>query len=266
MAAAIERPALRYHGGKWKISKWIISHFPAHVCYVEPFAGAASILLRKDEAKVEVLNDLDKDVMNFWTVLRTKTDDLIREIALTPFSREEALSAFEVVGDDLERARRFFIRAWQTRGGPLAKYPAGWRFVNGFSRSNIPARDWGRIDYLWSVAARLKAVQLECDQATSVIKRFDRPGTLYYVDPPYLSSTRSKRWATAAYRHDLTLEDHQQLAESLRSIKGSAVVSGYPSDVYDELYKGWERVEKGVRCDDHNGGQPKVEVLWIKRP
>lgn len=117
------RPALRYFGGKWRLAPWIISHFPEHTCYVEPFAGGASVLLRKPESKVEVLNDLDGEVVNFWRVLREQTEAFIRAVELTPFSREEASLAYQVADDPLERARRLFIRSWQQRGGDLA--PSG---------------------------------------------------------------------------------------------------------------------------------------------
>lgn len=126
------RPALRYFGGKWRLAPWIISHFPEHTCYVEPFAGGASVLLRKPESKVEVLNDLDGEVVNFWRVLREQTEAFIRAVELTPFSREEASLAYQVADDPLERARRLFIRSWQQRGGGTSRPVALW--VEAFDR------------------------------------------------------------------------------------------------------------------------------------
>jgi len=263
MTLTLKRPALRYHGGKWKIAPWIISHFKEHVCYVEPFAGGASVLLRKPEAKCEVLNDLDGEVVNFWKILRTQTEEFVRQVELTPFSREEVDLAREEASDDLERARRFFIRSWQSRGGATAKYAGGWRFVNGQSRGNVPARDWSRTESLWAAAARLKSVQIEHDDAISVIQRFDRPKTLFYVDPPYIGESRTRRWAGNAYNEEVGEEFHVKLAAILEATKGMVVLSGYASPLYDRLYSHWERKEHLTGTD---GGDSKVECLWIKLP
>lgn len=257
------RPALRYYGGKWRIAPWIISHFPEHVCYVEPFAGGASVLLRKPVSKVEVLNDLDGEVVNFWRVLRERTDDLIRAVELTPFSREEMELAYLECSDPLERARRFFIRSWQQRGGPRAQWRSGWRHATGAGRYNIPAHDWSKTDHLWDVAARLKPVQIEHDDAIDVIERYDRPKTLFYVDPPYVADVRSRRWRKKAYKCEGEEALHVKLAGTLKEIDGCALVSGYPSPLYDEIYKGWERRETETICDSHLGSKRRREVLWM---
>ena len=114
----VTRPPIRYHGGKFRIASWVISHFPAHECYVEPFGGGAGVLLQKTPAPFEVLNDLDGEVVNFFRVLRERPGELVRVIQLTPWSREEQRLSFEPASDPLERARRFYVRSWQTHGGP----------------------------------------------------------------------------------------------------------------------------------------------------
>ncbi len=108
------RPPLRFHGGKFRIRDWILSFFPPHEVFVEPFGGGASIILSKQPARFEVYNDLDSEVINFFRILREQRDELIEMIQLTPWSREEQQAAFEPVGDPLERARRLYVRAWQT--------------------------------------------------------------------------------------------------------------------------------------------------------
>lgn len=260
----ITRPALRYFGGKWRIAPWIISHFPEHVCYVEPFAGGASVLLRKDESKAEVLNDLDGEIVNFWRVLREQTKAFIHAIELTPFSKEEANLAYLEASEPLERARRMFIRSWQQRGGPRAQWRSGWRHTTGNGRSNSPAHDWAKTDHLWATAARLKAVHLENDPALTVIERYDRPNTLYYIDPPYLPEVRSARWSKTAYKHEMDQKAHQDLAAALKAVSGDVVISGYASPLYENLYKGWERSERETMADSHLGAVYRTEVLWIK--
>lgn len=264
MSAKVTRPGLRYFGGKWRLAPWIISHFPEHLCYVEPFAGGASVLLRKEASRSEVLNDVDGEVVNFWTVLRTRTEEFIREVELTPFSREEADLAYQVADDPLERARRLFIRSWQQRGGPRSQWKSGWRHSAGIGRANIPASDWSKTDHLWNIAGRLKTVQIENDEASDVIERFDREGTLFYVDPPYLPESRSKRWSKTAYKHEMTEQDHKALAEVLRGVKGSVIVSGYASPLYEDLYRGWDRDEMETMADSHLGAVRRMEVLWTK--
>lgn len=255
------RAALRYHGGKWKLASWIIKHFPEHIGYCEPYGGAGSVLLRKEPVKIEVYNDLNGQVVNFFRVLRERTGELIRAIELTPYSRLEFLEAQEPASDELESARRLYIWAWQGRGRAGAKEPGGWRFLSRDTRAKTCTEDFSNIEYLWWVADRFKGVQIECDDALKVIKRFDTEKTLFYVDPPYVSSSRGHRWRDAAYRMEYTDQEHEQLARVLRQVKGFVVLSGYPSELYDRLYKGWSVVERSISKD--NGKSVGIERLWI---
>ena len=261
----IKRPALRYHGGKWRLAPWIISNFPDHTCYVEPFGGGASVLLRKPPSAIEVYNDLSKDVVNFFRVLREQPSDLIAAINLTPYSREEFLQSQEInpgPGDDnLEKARRFFVWSWQGRGRAGVREPGGWRFMSRNTRYHTPVDDWNNNDHLWAVVSRLKRVHIESDDALKVIKRFDTPETLFYVDPPYVQETRCFRWAHDGYQHDYTDDQHMELARVLNKIQGMAIVSGYPSDLYNEIYSNWRRVDR--RSTKDNGIKTATESLWL---
>jgi DNA adenine methylase len=237
------------------LADWILSHFAAHDCYVEPFAGGASVLLSKDPARHEVYNDLDKRVVNFFEVLRTRTTELVQAIEWTPYSREELRRAFEPCNDPLESARRLYVRNWQGYG--VLGRNSGWRFCKTGRASAV--RQWTRTEHLYAVAARLKEVQIECDKASAVIARFDTPDTLFYVDPPYLHETRNER-NDDAYAHEMTDDEHRALAAQLRSLNGMMILSGYPSALYDELYFDWQYVE-------HQSldltGQARTERLWI---
>lgn len=257
----ITRPALRYYGGKWRIAPWIISHFPDHFVYVEPFGGAGSVLLRKEPSASEVLNDIDGNVVNYFRVLRERTSELKRAIEFTPFSRAEVYASCEPSDDPLEAARRFHVRAWQTQHGAPHMGRNGWRFGRrGGSVKRAAVDDWNDLDRLPAIAKRLKSVQIERDDALKVIPRFDSDGTLFYVDPPYVFSTRHDRWARNGYEHEMEDGQHEQLAEVLSKIKGMALLSGYPSNLYKRLYRGWKMTSTENRT---SRGREQNEYLWI---
>lgn len=257
----VHRPALRYYGGKYKLAPHIIAHFPPHDCYVEPFAGGYAVGLRKNPSRFEVYNDLDSEVVNFFRVLRDQPKELIALINATPWSREEHDSAFGSFPDlePIERARRLFLRSIQSRNGGRGIWNTGWRYQRTPARNRDTMSDWVELRHLERLAHRLKMVQLEHDDAFKVIPRFDAPRTLFYVDPPYLETTRSERWRQTAYQHEMTIEQHQQLAELLHTIKGFAIVSGYPAPLYDQWYAGWDRRDITVR----ESYGVKTECLWL---
>jgi DNA adenine methylase len=255
-----KRQALRYFGSKWRIAPWIISHFPPHICYVEPYSGAANVLLRKEPAHLEVLNDIDGEVINFFDVLRSRSAELIRAIVLTPFSRAEWRRSYQPCDDPLEKARRFYIRSWQSRGGKIS----GWRFQRSYhAKRNVC--DWNAVEHLWDVVQRLKLVQLECDEAIPVIQRFDTPQTLFYLDPTYLPGVKTSK---NSYRHEMTEADHVELAKVLRTIRGMAIISHYPAPLYREMYGNWLMVTKKTRADNTTkpGTEARVECLWLSPP
>lgn len=258
----IDRPAIRYYGGKWRLADWIISQFPPHTCYVEPFAGGASVLLQKQPARFEVLNDLAQDVVNFFEVLRTMPDALIRAIELTPYSRAELRKARFPTADNLEAARRFYVRCWQSFGSGMGTSSTGWRYQIGTSDTSRASAigSWNDTDHLWAVARRLKQVQIECDAADKVITRFDSTETLFYLDPPYVHSTRYHSSKSKGYAFEMSNDDHTQLAALARSVEGMVIISGYPSPLYDDLYSGWACISR--ESLDLNG-KLQTECLWL---
>jgi len=259
MEAQVTRPALRYFGAKWRLAPWLLSHFPAHEVYVEPFGGGAGVLLRKLPSPIEIYNDLDGDVVNFFRVLREQADTLIRAIDLTPWSREEFEISLQACDDPLERARRLYVRSWQGIGGKMF-HRTGWRLDKNTRRGTPMVDDWSKLGYLWAVAERLKGIELENDDAFKVIEKLDSPETLFYLDPPYLSSTRSISWARCAYAHELSDGDHQRLGELVRDLQGMVIISGYPSELYEDMFGDWLKVTIETR---HSFGGRAVESLWI---
>lgn len=263
--STITRPALKYFGSKFRIAPWILKHLPDHNAYVEPFCGGASVLLRKPPSPFEVLNDLDSNVVNFFKVLRERTEDLRRVVELTPFSREEVELAAEDTSDELEKARRFYIRSWQTQhGAPYTKGNNGWRFGRrGGNDKRSAVDDWNATDRMPAIARRLKNVQIEHDDALATIKRFDGANVVFYCDPPYVAETRYKRWASNGYEHEMTDADHRALAKLLHEIEGMALVSGYPGTLYAELYKDWKMVSR--KNYTGHSAEPRTEGLWISK-
>ncbi|QDP57358.1 MAG: putative DNA adenine methylase [Prokaryotic dsDNA virus sp.] len=253
------RPALRWHGGKWMLAPWIISHLPPHRVYVEPFGGAGSVLIRKPRSYAEVWNDLDGEVVNLFRVLRS--DDADRLVALlkaTPFARDEFVEAYQATTDEVERARRLIIRSFMGFGSNGHNKATGFR-SNSNRSGTTPAHDWSNYpDALSAIIERLRGVVIESRDATALMVQHDGADTLFYVDPPYVMSTRSD--AGHDYAHEMDDEAHGALLVTLRGLAGMVVLSGYPCEQYDEALFGWRRVERAALAD---GAAKRTEVLWI---
>lgn len=262
------RPVLRYHGGKWKLVEWIISHFPKHRVYVEPFGGGGSVLMRKPRSYAEVYNDVWDVVVNVFAVMRDpeKAEQLKKEIELTPFARSEFSEAFghrpKFIGD-VEAARLAILRSFAGFGSASTNgdYATGFR-CNSNRSGTTPAHDW--VNYPTQIAGfveRLKGVVIENREAAEVIPQHDGPDTLFYVDPPYPLSTRNTNRGNAVYAHEMSEDDHRELAILLQSVSGSVILSGYRCDLYDrELYPDWYSTEREHLAD---GAVKRTEVLWL---
>jgi DNA adenine methylase len=254
------RPVLRYHGGKWILAPWIISHFPEHTTYVEPYAGGASVLLRKPRSYAEIINDLDGEIVNLFRVLRDQGGTLERDLKRTPFAREEFKGAYEPTDDPLERARRTIIKSAMGYGSDGIRNNTGFRSYARKERYTIPAHDWANyIDVISYTVERLQGVVIENRPALELILKQDGPDTLFYVDPPYVHSSRASK-SPKRYRYEMADSDHRELARVLNMVKGKVVLSGYASQLYSELYDGWRREERAARAD---GARDRTEVLWL---
>lgn len=265
------RPLMRYFGGKWRAAPRIIEHFPPHRCYVEPFGGAASVLLQKKRAYAEVYNDLDGEIVNLFRVVRDHGDELLRRMELTPYAREEFDTSFTLTDDPIEQARRTITRSLMGFGSTFTRANAdnsptrtGWRTYTGSNRHTLPAHDFAKWpESLPAIIDRLRGVVIEQKPAVEVLRLYDDTDVLHYVDPPYVHSTRQpeKSGKVNGYRHEMTDDDHRELATVLRSLKGAVIVSGYACDLYDcELYRDWRRVRFGAYA---NCAAPRAEVLWM---
>lgn len=262
----VTRSALRYHGGKWKLAPWLIGFFPEHHTYVEPFGGGGSVLLLKPRSNAEVYNELAGDVVNVFRVLQDPiaAADLQRLCYLTPFAREEFELAYEPTDDPIERARRCIARSFMGFGSASVHSQHQTGFRAGSRRSNTsPAMDWTNWPkHVPAFVDRLRGVTIENRDALACMAQHNHPDTLFYVDPPYVHSTRaSASGVRQKYEIEMTDADHADLAEVLHGLQGMVIVSGYPCELYDrELYAGWERHERIAMAD---GARERTEVVWL---
>ncbi len=258
--------AFGWYGGKFSHLDWLLPLLPATRHFCDVFGGSAAVLINRDPSPVETYNDLDSDLVNFFRVLRDQREPLMEAIGLTPFSREELALACELAGaelSDLERARRFYVRARQVRTGLAQTASAGrWAHCLLTSRAGMAgavSRWLGSVEALPMIAQRLLRVQIEHAPSLEVIERFDSPDTLFYCDPPYVHTTRGD---AKAYRHEMTDADHRELAGLLHKTKGKVALSGYHGDLYDRLYGDWWRVEANPKLC-HSVKQERTEILWM---
>jgi DNA adenine methylase len=256
--------AFGWYGGKYSHLKFLLPLLPEAKHYCEPFGGSAAVLLNREPAPVETYNDIDSEVVNFFRVLRNQREDLIEQIGLTPFSKEElvvAASEPEEEISDLERARRFFVCARQVRTGLAQTASVGrWAHCRLTSRAGMAgavSRWLGSVDGLAEIAQRLLRVQIENAPAIEVIDRYDSEETLFYCDPPYVHESRGD---SNAYAFEMTNEEHRELAEKLHSVDGMVALSGYHCDLMNELYGDWNTLEYTKNA--HSVKQDRTEVLW----
>ncbi len=248
----------KYPGSKWRIAKWIIDFFPDHHSYLEPFAGSLAVLMNKPRSHIETVNDLDGNVVNLFQWIKDDPEKLAHEIYYTPYSRQIYNEAFQAEPEDsLQAAVNFFIRLSMGHGFRTNGEKVGWKNdIQGRERA-YAARDWAALpDRIMQAAERLRGVQIECRPAIEVIKRFNFKNVLVYADPPYVLSTRHGK----QYRCEMDDAEHEQFLLALLAHKGPALVSGYDSELYNELLKGWYWKEVDTYSQV---GSKKREILWM---
>lgn len=258
-----------YYGGKVGLAPRIIELMPAHRVYMEPFFGSGAVLFAKPPAAFEIVNDIDRNVVTFFKVLRARAAELEYLCGLTPHARSEYVDAvLDEDLDDLERARRFWVRVNQSFAKTAGRQ-TGWSITTARS-SSVPTSILNRIGRFGPAVDRLMHCSIECCDAPGLVERLATHDTLIYADPPYLAETRRgrDRQRPADYLHDMGLpEDHERLAEVLHATPAKVILSGYLSPLYEDLYGDWNRVEIPVRVHSSNSvtaerGE-RIEVLWM---
>lgn len=264
--------AFGWYGGKFSHLDWLLPLLPATYHYCEPFGGSAAVLINRQPSPIETYNDIDGEVVNFFRVLRDNRESLLEAIGLTPFSREELRIAVskDMQGlSDLERARRFFVRARQVRTGLAQTASEGrWAHCVLTSRAGMAgavSRWLGSVEGLSEIAQRLLRVQIENGNALEVIERYDSPETLFYCDPPYVHESRSD---IKAYKYEMNDLQHRELAHVLHKVSGRVALSGYDSPLMRELYHDWivtaapARKAHSTNTSPNSGKQDRTEILW----
>jgi DNA adenine methylase len=261
------RPAFKCHGGKHYLKNFVIGHFPAgyeKFTYVEPYSGAASVLLNKRPGTAEILNDLHPGVAAIFMAIKGDPDGYLKRLSGLTYSSETFSAALQqadtpdMTGVDL--AVNEYVLRRMSRGG--LKRDFGWsERLRGGKPGDVNAWETA-LKQVSALSRRLQAVTLSCRPALEVLQEFNRDDALAYLDPPYLHTTRTVK---KAYDYEMTEADHRQLCEALVAYKGKALVSGYRSQLYDTTLKGWTRVEMNVA---NHSSQSKVkavktECLWM---
>jgi DNA adenine methylase len=225
------------------------------------------VLLNRAPSPIETYNDIDGDVVNFFRVLRNRHEELIRAISLTPFSREEyhrAIYGSATRINEVERARRFYIRARQTRTGLAQTASLGrWANCRDTSRagmSGVVSRWLGGVEILDDIAQRLLRVQIENRPAVDVMRLYDGPETLFYCDPPYLHATRGD---SKAYGFEMDEKQHREFADTANACRGKVAVSGYEHPLMNEFFPGLKWYKSyGLDKTIHSTKGTRREVLW----
>ena len=246
---------LKYPGGKQRIAEWIISHFPEHKVYCEPFFGSGAVFFNKSPTYIETINDIDGNIVNLFKVCRDDSDKLARQIELTPFAREEFENCYEKSADPVEQARRTLVRYHQSFGTSNSSKKS-WRNVQTYGGPRT-ATMWnflpGRIA---EVCERLKEAQIENIDAIELIRRYNDENTLIYCDPPYLQSLRKKN----LYAYETTDEYHFELLKVLKENKSKIVISGYDNPMYNRLLVDWD-IDEIVTTAQM--GLKRTEKIWL---
>lgn len=249
---------LKYPGSKWGKAEWITSFFPPHHSYLEPYFGSGAVLFNKERSNIETVNDLDDNVVNLFEWIKNDPEKLAHEIYYTPYARqvyEDALA--REPKNNLEKAVNFYICLSMGHGYRTTGERVGWKNdVQGRERA-YAAKDWCNLpEKILQAAERLRGVQIENRPALELILRYNYKNVLIYCDPPYMLQTRNGK----QYRCEMSDEDHEALLEILRKHKGYVVLSGYNTNLYNDMLKGWNRYETTSYTQSQT---MKREVIWL---
>lgn len=247
---------LKYAGGKWRIAPWILSFFPPHKVYCEPYFGSGAVFFSKSACNIETINDIDGNVVNLFRVCRNHPAELARALEFTPWSREEFLSCMEMKTEDpVEWARRTVVRFHQSFGTSNHSLKS-WR---NSQIANGPhcAEQWNRLpEIVLKICGRLKGAQIENVDAIELIRRYNSPETLLYLDPPYPLDLREKNM----YKHEMTDAQHEELLRTVLQSKSNVIISSYDNELYNDTLKGWFTAEKQTIAQQ---GLPRTEKLYM---
>lgn len=250
---------LHYPGSKKRIASWIIGNMPEHHSYLEPYFGGGAVLFEKPSSRIETVNDLDGDVINFFRVIQDpeSCQELQRWLTYTPYSRQVYEDTFtREPQTPVEQARYFAVRSMQGHGFRLTE-KCGWKKDVYGREAAYAVRYWNELpEALAEMAARLKGVQIENRPALELIKAFDHENVLIYLDPPYVWSTRGRK----QYRHEMSDPDHEEMLDMVIHSRAKVMLSGYDCELYGRYLKDWRKLQMPARAQN---SLPRVETLWL---
>lgn len=249
---------LKYPGSKWNKSEWIINFFPPHHSYLEPYFGSGAVLFNKERSNIETVNDLDDNVVNLFQWIKNDPEKLAHEIYYTPYARQTYEDAFTLEPENsLEKAVNFYIRLEMGHGYRTNGERVGWKNdIQGRERA-YASKNWCELPQKILMAAeRLRGVQIENRPALELIHRFNYKNVLIYCDPPYMLRTRHGK----QYKCEMGDSDHEKLLEALLKHKGYVILSGYDTDLYNDMLKDWNRYETTSYTQSQT---MKLEVIWL---
>lgn len=268
--------AFPYYGGKIRHLPFLFKCLPegSDFHFVDVFGGSGAVALNMvPRYHIVTYNDIDKRLVHFFTTLRDSPHKLIQAIEWTPYAREEFMLACintkggEDIGwlwedHNVEYARQFYAQLCLSYGN--LPNQVGMRFAKDISIGTPPSKTFARRrQNLEAVVERMKDMQIENKDAADMIRTYDTPNTLFYIDPPYVPDSRV---SNNDYLHDMTEQDHIDLCELLRSCDASIIISGYRSELYDNLYADWERIDDKAKGFHHSAGRVKgatrQESIW----
>lgn len=246
---------LKYPGGKWRIADWIISYFPEHKVYCEPFFGSGAVFFNKQPCYIETINDMNGDIVNLFRVCRDYPEELAKVINFTPFARDEFISCNYPSDNPIEQARRTIVRYHQSFGTSNSSKNS-WRNVQTYGGPRC-ATMWNCLpDTIMNCCERLKEAQIENTDALTLIERYDNENTLIYLDPPYLQNLRKKNM----YKCEMSDEQHIEMLKLIKKSKSKIILSGYDNDLYNSELFNWVTAEKKTTAQM---GLHRTKKLWM---
>jgi DNA adenine methylase len=259
---------VRYPGGKGLLWRWIVQYLPKSDVYCEVFGGAAHVLLNKEPSKLEIYNDIDGNLVNLFRVVADPKlfRKFLRRVQPLPYARSLYNYCAQTLGeqtDPVERAWRFYVLLRQAVSG---KRYSGWSY--SIATRNPPDSWCKAIDRLPEIHARLRRVQIDQLDWRVCLDRYDQPGIVWYLDPPYPPETRSEK---KIYFHELSSDDHVELVDRIMRLKGMVAISTYPNPIYAKLARdGWKEVRRYTWCHMSLDSirksyerPPRTEVLYL---
>lgn len=263
------RPPFAWYGGKTLLTEQVFDDIfkrTPHTTFVDVFGGSGAVVLGKTPSTLDVFNDIDRGLVNFYRVLRDKDkfEELHRRISLLPFSRDVYVDYQNTHGlvcdDEIEWAMRWYYVARTSFSG---RFGASWGFAIS-SRSKI-SMYLSSIESLPEIHERLRTIQVERMDFRELIRAYDTENTLFYVDPPYMFETRQTK---EGYKNEIEDDDHLDLIAMLLNIKGKFLLSGYESDIYNHfLGKPFRVIDVKSTSANRKGGDKRAddnrqECLW----